>query len=226
MRATKAATGGQMQRTPRLRALRERAALSQEDLAERSNVARATIADLEGGKRPARPSTIRKLAKGLGVEVTELYGDPEYPLVEAPPFQRSFNHLLAEERRRAFIERARRYVEARVAHYEKRLAEAERGGLFAGYQGARALRDDALDEHLQLSDLLNGEILERWLENPEVPEDVKENLGRALVEIMQPMVAVVGRISGREWELAESVEEKAEAERAQAEIRQRTEEIA
>jgi transcriptional regulator with XRE-family HTH domain len=55
-------------KTPRLRELRERAALSQEDLAKKAGVARATIADLEANKRPARPSTRRKLAEALGVE--------------------------------------------------------------------------------------------------------------------------------------------------------------
>jgi transcriptional regulator with XRE-family HTH domain len=55
-------------KTPRLRELRERAALSQEDLARKSGVSRATIADLEADKRPARPSTRRKLAEALGVE--------------------------------------------------------------------------------------------------------------------------------------------------------------
>jgi transcriptional regulator with XRE-family HTH domain len=61
-----------MQNTSRLRELRDRAALSQEDLAQRSGVSRATIADLEAGKRPARPSTRRKLAKALGVSPHEL----------------------------------------------------------------------------------------------------------------------------------------------------------
>jgi transcriptional regulator with XRE-family HTH domain len=59
-------------KTPRLRELRERAALSQEDLAGKSGVSRATIADLEGDKRPARPSTRRKLAEALGVRPDEL----------------------------------------------------------------------------------------------------------------------------------------------------------
>jgi transcriptional regulator with XRE-family HTH domain len=59
-------------KTPRLRELRERAALSQEDLAKKAGVARATIADLEANKRPARPSTRRKLAEALGVEPAEL----------------------------------------------------------------------------------------------------------------------------------------------------------
>jgi transcriptional regulator with XRE-family HTH domain len=61
-----------MQKTARLRELRDRAALSQEDLAEKSGVSRGTIADLEAGKRPARPSTRRKLAKALGVQPDEL----------------------------------------------------------------------------------------------------------------------------------------------------------
>jgi transcriptional regulator with XRE-family HTH domain len=59
-------------RTTRLRELRERAAFSQMELSERSRVSRATIADLELGKRGARPKTRRKLAKALGVEPWEL----------------------------------------------------------------------------------------------------------------------------------------------------------
>ena len=65
-------TGGWMQKTSRLREWRDHAALSQEDLARRARVSRATIADLEAGKRPARPSTRRKLAEALGVAPHEL----------------------------------------------------------------------------------------------------------------------------------------------------------
>jgi transcriptional regulator with XRE-family HTH domain len=61
-----------MLKTTRLKELRERAALSQEDLAMKSDVSRATIARLEAGARPARPSTRRKLAKALGVQPDEL----------------------------------------------------------------------------------------------------------------------------------------------------------
>jgi transcriptional regulator with XRE-family HTH domain len=61
-----------MQKTTRLRELRDRAALSQADLAQRSRLSRATIADLEAGKRPARPSTRRRLAEALGVAPHEL----------------------------------------------------------------------------------------------------------------------------------------------------------
>jgi transcriptional regulator with XRE-family HTH domain len=65
-------------RTTRLRELRERASFSQMELSEISGVSRATIADLELGKRGARPRTRRRLAKALGVEPWELVGDVQW----------------------------------------------------------------------------------------------------------------------------------------------------
>jgi len=56
----------------RLKHLRMERALSQDDLERMTGVAQATISALEHGKRPARPSTIRKLAEALGVEPKEL----------------------------------------------------------------------------------------------------------------------------------------------------------
>lgn len=61
-----------MQKTTHLRELRDRASLSQEELAEKSGVSRATIAELEAGKRAAQPKTRRKIAEALGVEPREL----------------------------------------------------------------------------------------------------------------------------------------------------------
>ncbi len=61
-----------MQKTAHLRELRDRASLSQAELAEKSGVSRATIADLEAGKRKPQPRTRRKLAKALGVEPHQL----------------------------------------------------------------------------------------------------------------------------------------------------------
>jgi transcriptional regulator with XRE-family HTH domain len=63
---------------PHLRSLRRRAVMSQEDLAEKSGVARDTISKLETGQRGAYPSTIRKLAAGLEVEPGMLVGGVEY----------------------------------------------------------------------------------------------------------------------------------------------------
>lgn len=67
-----------MLRTTRLRELRERASFSQMELSDMSGVSRATIADLELGKRGARPRTRRRLAKALGVEPWELVGDVQW----------------------------------------------------------------------------------------------------------------------------------------------------
>jgi transcriptional regulator with XRE-family HTH domain len=55
-----------------------RAVLSQEQLAERSGVARDTISKLETGRRKAYPTTIRKLAAGLEVEPGLLLGGAEH----------------------------------------------------------------------------------------------------------------------------------------------------
>jgi transcriptional regulator with XRE-family HTH domain len=52
--------------------------MSQEELAERSGVARDTISKLESGHRKAYPTTIRKLAAGLDVEPQLLLGGVEY----------------------------------------------------------------------------------------------------------------------------------------------------
>jgi transcriptional regulator with XRE-family HTH domain len=52
--------------------------MSQEELAERSGVARDTISKLETGRRGAYPSTIRKLAAGLEVRPQLLIGGVEY----------------------------------------------------------------------------------------------------------------------------------------------------
>ena len=63
---------------PHLRSFRRRAIMSQEELAERSGVARDTISKLESGRRKAYPTTIRKLAAGLEVEPQLLLGGVEY----------------------------------------------------------------------------------------------------------------------------------------------------
>ena len=71
---------------PRLRLIRQGAVMSQEELAERSGVARDTISKLETGRRGAYPSTIRKLAAGLDVQPQLLMGAVEY-LDERPTLE-------------------------------------------------------------------------------------------------------------------------------------------
>lgn len=63
-----------MQALAALKRMREGAALTQEELAKRSGVGRATIAGLEAGSRRARPATVQKLAGAIGVDPGQLVG--------------------------------------------------------------------------------------------------------------------------------------------------------
>jgi transcriptional regulator with XRE-family HTH domain len=58
----------------RLYELRFEQALTQEELAQRAGVHAVTISDIERGDRKASAKTTRKLAAGLGVEVSDLNG--------------------------------------------------------------------------------------------------------------------------------------------------------
>jgi transcriptional regulator with XRE-family HTH domain len=60
----------------RLAELRERRALTLRELSDMSGVAADTINQIELGHRKARPSTLRKLAKALDVDVRELFEEP------------------------------------------------------------------------------------------------------------------------------------------------------
>jgi transcriptional regulator with XRE-family HTH domain len=67
-----------------LREIRLRRGLSQADLSTMTGVAEFTISEIEAGKRAnPRPSTLRKLARALEVEVTDLYGGPAHPKAQA-----------------------------------------------------------------------------------------------------------------------------------------------
>jgi len=164
--------------------------------------------------RPGRDYRIPESALRELVEEGEVS-----PKASASPSQRS---LFNGEERRAFIERCERYVEARVAHYENRLAEAKRGGLFAGLRGAQTLQDDAFEEFSRFLDLSNGEAVERWLEDPAIPEAAREELGFDLAEVQRPFIQIVGRIGDQVKELADTQAEKDEAERISDQIRKAT----
>lgn len=61
----------------KLRELRRMKVLTLRELEEVSGVSYATIHRLERGHRNAHPSTIRKLARALGVEPAELVANKE-----------------------------------------------------------------------------------------------------------------------------------------------------
>jgi transcriptional regulator with XRE-family HTH domain len=84
----------------RLAELREQKALTLRDLEEVSGVGADAISKIENGHRKPRPSTLRKLARALGVEVEDFFREPALPLAKAPreagPPQVSREELLAQ----------------------------------------------------------------------------------------------------------------------------------
>ena len=59
----------------KLRQVRTRRLLTQDELAEKAGVSQSTIANIERDNAEPRFRTIRKLAKALDIEPTEFLGD-------------------------------------------------------------------------------------------------------------------------------------------------------
>lgn len=59
----------------KLREVRERKLLTQDELAARSGITQTSISAIEVGKHEPRISTVRRLAAALGVEPEELLDD-------------------------------------------------------------------------------------------------------------------------------------------------------
>jgi transcriptional regulator with XRE-family HTH domain len=59
----------------RLKAIRDKRGVTLRELQTRSGVHFVTIHEIEAGKRNPRLSTLRKLAKALGVKVSDLIGE-------------------------------------------------------------------------------------------------------------------------------------------------------
>jgi transcriptional regulator with XRE-family HTH domain len=53
--------------------------MNQVDLAEASGVSQNTISEIETGRREARPATLGKLARALGVDIADFFDEPTYP---------------------------------------------------------------------------------------------------------------------------------------------------
>jgi transcriptional regulator with XRE-family HTH domain len=73
-----------MVKLTRLKEVRQRKALTQQQLAEKAGVNRVTIARIEGGKDEPFPTTLRKVADALGVEPDELLAPPAATLTNGP----------------------------------------------------------------------------------------------------------------------------------------------
>jgi transcriptional regulator with XRE-family HTH domain len=59
-------------RLTRLRAVRERQALNQRELAEKAGLTASTLSRIEAGVQEPYSSTVRKLARALGVKPADL----------------------------------------------------------------------------------------------------------------------------------------------------------
>jgi transcriptional regulator with XRE-family HTH domain len=67
-----------------VRELRRRRGWSQKDLADSSGVGQDTVSGIESGRHEPRPSTLRKLAEALEVDVVDFFREPVPPLDRAP----------------------------------------------------------------------------------------------------------------------------------------------
>ena len=185
-----------------LKDIRRRHGLSQVDLSRRSGVAQNTISDIETGRREPRPSTLRKLAKSLGVEVADFYPETSHPKASAPlspeewlrahgghllrltdaELRREFREL-PDEDRRDFMGRLSREFGAIQTAYER-----ESEPTAAVIRDAYALASGRFLLATELSGILEAYFVEE--DRPEQvtlsvrprPKDILERLEEYLVE--------------------------------------------
>ncbi len=109
---------------------------SQRALAEEAGVSPSSIYEIEVGRRKPNPSTLRKLANALGVEVVDLLEEEERPKAAAPL-------SLAE------------WLEARCGHAYLALSEEEIEELFEALSG----REDEEERKRELLSAIHAEYL-------------------------------------------------------------------
>jgi transcriptional regulator with XRE-family HTH domain len=105
----------------RLKEERQLRGWSQRDLARETRVNTDTISGIETGQHEPRPSTLRKLAGGLGIEVRDLFAEPALPKVDAP---REAGRTLAD------------FLNERCGHAYLALGREEIQALFDQLEGA------------------------------------------------------------------------------------------
>jgi hypothetical protein len=122
-----------MQRTPLMRGLRERAARGAYRALDLQSSLGLHSRARRGPPERARPSTLRKVAQGLGVEVTDLHAGHEVPKTPAPPLQATlFNGETEEERRIAYLRAWRFFLEDQAREWRA--------------DGEELLQDEELDD--------------------------------------------------------------------------------
>ena len=117
--------------------LRRSKGFSQRGLAEEAGVSPSSVYEIEAGRRKANPSTLRKIAGALGVEVVNLLEEEERP--KAPSGPLSFS----------------RWLEERFGHSYLALSLEEIEELFEGLHG----REDEEERKLELLSAIHTEYL-------------------------------------------------------------------
>jgi transcriptional regulator with XRE-family HTH domain len=106
----------------RLKEERQLRGWSQRDLARETGVNADTISGIETDQHEPRPSTLRKLAQGLGVEVRDFFAEPALPKAKAPGAAGpSHNDAVYEEAMEEFNQR--HYGPSLIAQGWDRLTE-------------------------------------------------------------------------------------------------------
>jgi transcriptional regulator with XRE-family HTH domain len=112
----------------RLREERTLRGWSQRDLARETGVNTDTISGIETGQHEPRPSTLRKLAQGLGIEVRDLFAEPVLPKAEAPaPGRRKEVAAQAAERAEELVGQVAEQAEELIGQVAEEAAEAASG---------------------------------------------------------------------------------------------------
>jgi transcriptional regulator with XRE-family HTH domain len=129
--------------------IRRRKGWSQKDLAEESGVGQDTISGIESGRHEPRPSTLRKLADALDVEVADFFREPAVPLAEAPGEAGPAVVAVGATPEEATEKLEQQlYSPARIAQDWRRLAQRWEKRLEKGDFDARSLEDfiDTLED--------------------------------------------------------------------------------
>jgi transcriptional regulator with XRE-family HTH domain len=179
----------------KLRILRAERELSLREAASLTGVAKETISDIERGLRHPHDPTVAKIAKGYGVPVEELLGEP-VPLGEAPreagPPEKS-----EEERRSGYLRSWRAFVYKLVHRWEQDPPESSR-------------------EIAVVLDAMQALLDEGAFERP--PEQITTSDEREVSEWLD--LSFVFRGIDRLNQIADTVQADAEAERRRAAFRE------
>jgi transcriptional regulator with XRE-family HTH domain len=208
----------------RLKEARELAGLSQDELATTSGVARATVADLELGKRMAQPRTARRLAETLGVGIRELLEESVAPLAEAPKAQApSSPEVSDEERRITDLGRWAEYIERRAWTWMQQ-ATAEENPYLNDWRVALRWGSDVSEESLELfvatdevarslmpggtAEGLAAEALQRLEESYNRLWEARSAVGRRVGETLDSFAARLGNVPDLRRERRKVAEEE------------------